>query len=221
MNGSHFNHANDSGPIPLPSVMPPELLETSRLMDALGECDRASAPAGLEGRLLTSLKTSVLPAAPVQGAADVTDASQRMERLAQVDQAAASRTLEDRIFMATRGVLTAHAVKMNVQMMVGKRPARPMSFAMRAAAGLLLGGGVIWGYMALKPVNPISNSPDKAALAVKNLEKEIDEHMVQLGDIFALARIDTTESIGVSTDEASDTGDNWFQYDFLEGGDSI
>jgi len=230
MNESHPHHrpahSNESfGPIPLPSVMPPELVDTSRLLDALGERDRASAPAGLEGRLLTSLKAGVLPKASPQESDETGEASQRMERLAQVEQAAASRMLEDRIFMATRGILVFHAVKRGPEVHVRKR--RPGwfasgGFAMRAAAGLLLGGGVIWGYLALRPANSGSPNFGNSRLAVQRLEKEIDGHMDQLGDIFALAMVDSSNEYGrASTDDAGDTGDNWYQYDLLDSGDSL
>lgn len=222
MNGSRPDNQNDAGgPIPLPSVMPPELVGTSRLLDALGACDRASAPAGLEGRLLTSLRAGVLPAGGAQSA-DVADAAQRMEQLAQADLAAASRTLEDRIFMATRGVLASNAVKAEVQVRVKRRGLFASGgFAFRAAAGLLLGGGVIWGYQALKPAGPSPNLFESQELAVKALEKKIDGQMDQLGEIFALARIDSVwESQGTGSEDVSDSSESWSPWDLLEGGES-
>ncbi|MBC7773104.1 MAG: hypothetical protein H7210_11450 [Pyrinomonadaceae bacterium] len=222
MNASHSNYSNDPGrSIPLPSAMPPELVETSRLMDALGECDRASAPAGLESRLLISL-SGVLPISSSRAADDVKEATRQMEALGQTDRAGASATLEDRIFMATRGVLVSSAVKINVQTQVGQRPAASMSFFMRAAAGLLLGGGVIWGYLALKPAQSTLNPWQDPQLAVAKLEKEIDGHMDQLGDVFSLVMIGAvTEPLTLSTEEPIESSDPWFQYDFLEAGDSI
>lgn len=204
--------------IPLASAMPAELVGVSRLLDDLAELDRAAAPPTMESRVLNVIRTQATAPSDAVASADVEATDERLDRLAELSRARAASSLEDRIFTATRGIITYQASQI-------RQPARKKntfysSFAFRAAAGLIIGGGIIWTYLSLRPA-PTSSpflSPGGANVTVASLEADIDQRLDGLKDVFALADVSYTEKQSAST-ETNELGD-WPQYQLLEGGDS-
>jgi len=227
MNDHTANNSTENlGPLPFPSVMPTELRETAGLLDALADFDRAAAPAGMEARVLRSVSEGVAKAVE---AGEMALREPGLEQLGVLDREHAGSTFEDRIFMATRGILVAHAH--------GPASHKPvvrtfrMTGMIRVAAALGLGAGVIWGYQAL--MGPVNDGPNFPGIKMKDtlvakadkqqkLENELDQHLSKLGDVLAMAMIDAdSDTSGSSTSADGDALGDWFQYDFVEGGGSL
>jgi len=195
----------------------------SRLLDVLGEFDRAAGPSGMETRVMNVVRKQGI-AGGGDGADDVAETEATLGALARNDRAAASASLEDRIYMATRAILVHHANQLHEE-----REAVPSyrfgSTLMRCAAGLLLGGSVIWGYLAINPGESlkVKSAPTVATIADQSLEQRLDQQLDDLGNVFALAMVGSesetvgTGSLGTETDALED----WFQFDFVQGSDSL
>ena len=205
--------------IPLASAMPAELVGVSRLLDDLAELDRAAAPPTMESRVLNVIKAQATAPSDAVASADVEATDERLERLAELSRARAASSLEDRIFTATRGIITSQATQ--IRQPARKKSTFYSSFAFRAAAGLLIGGGIIWTYLSLRPTptsSPFMPNGSGANVTVASLEADIDKRLDGLSDLFALAEVSYTEKQSAST-ETNELGD-WPQYQLLEGGDS-
>ncbi|MGE3110063.1 MAG: hypothetical protein AB7G11_13795 [Phycisphaerales bacterium] len=197
---------------------PEDVSGVERLLDELGERDRAAAPAWMESRVLNVVRAQ-RTGESVAGSGDVAAANDGLDRLGEIERGSGRPTLEDRIFAATRTIIVYQAT----QAYGRKRRVHPVysSLAFRAAAGLVLGGGLIWTYMALKPA-PAPTDPGGGAATVATLEAEIDRQADGLGMVLALfkpASDSTTSASSGSTSGDVDVGD-WPQYEFLAGGDS-
>lgn len=198
---------------------PADVRSVATLLEELARIDRAAAPAFMESRVL-SVVTAQTAVPRLTGAAEAKDtvdtarASDELLRLAQAERSGAPASLEERIFAATRPIIAYNAAKAH-----GLSRPHPVygSLSFRAAAGLLIGGGLIWTYLSLRP---IPNFGDKAsANSVAALEARLDTQFDQLSYVFEVALNSSDSEKDTASSEASEIGE-WPQYDLLVGGDS-
>lgn len=197
-------------------ALPPELAEVCGSLELLAAADRAAAGAAFEQRLAAS----TLPGLPLE--------SEHMESLAHAERHAASPSLEDRIFVATRALLNRPAVAAAVDT---DAPApirihtRSFRWALRAAAVLALGvGGSVLYVANQSPTTPTKtgggnsiarNTPSSSTEIAKQLENDFQS----LGTILNVALGSETESnLTTTTSSESSSLDSLElpRLDFLE-----
>jgi hypothetical protein len=114
--------------------LPADIAPIGAALDRLGAAERGAMPA--------SLATRIAATAPVRGAAG--DLTPRLEALSTRERMAASSTLEDRVFMATRGLITGAGRVHEPGQRGGRERGRRVGWVGRLAiaAGLLLAVGL-------------------------------------------------------------------------------
>lgn len=114
--------------------LPADIAPIAAALDRLGAAERGAMPASLAARIAAT--------ATVRGAA--ADLTPRLEALSTRERMAASSTLEDRVFMATRGLITGAARVHEPGQRGGRERGRRVRWVGRlaVAAGLLLAVGL-------------------------------------------------------------------------------
>jgi hypothetical protein len=212
-----MNDRHDEQSRPEGHSLPADIAQIGTLLDQLGHADRASAPASIESRVMASVQA-------VSAEAQQVEATERsLAKLGSEERNSAPATFEDRIFLATHGLLLKYRTEKPeedrqpiVIRRIGWRSAG--AWAMRAAAGLALGGGVIWGYRAMVGT-PVPNKGDIALDVpggkVKELENAIETHMDDLSTVLLLASLtDSEQDEGATSSTEGDESADWLQVYF-------
>jgi hypothetical protein len=167
----------DANPEAISESLPSDLVAIARAVDRLAALDAAAMPHDLCERIASSTATRLM-------AREVT----RLDTLGGADQAAASSTLEDRVFMATRGLINTAGVRVHEPADRRDGAARPRRFSVAGrfalAAALLLAGGLT--FITLRSnINTNTTSPTTTTTQVASaIQSDLDDlaALVDSGD---------------------------------------